>query len=185
MEAVVFNTPVIISIESHRTKDDSPSAIRIRCQIRDNAISSVRTFVYLHSNWRPFYLFIAFPTTICVFSGWHVVLVRQRVCDFGNRVRKWAEDEWQVVDRGFRLKTIKYGRAHLTHPFVANADDHVTTTTLATSRRQSEKFPPKSFTVLLIIHNNNPSFSLQRHRKQLPKKSKCSQVHRVRLSIGW
>lgn len=48
MQAPVFNTPVIISIESHRTKDDSPSAFRIQCQIRDNAISSVRTLFTIH-----------------------------------------------------------------------------------------------------------------------------------------
>lgn len=53
--------------------------------------------------------------SVCFVENW--VGQRWRCENFLTNMYEWAENEWQVVDRGFGPKTIKYGRAHLTHIF--------------------------------------------------------------------
>lgn len=141
MEVLAFNA-IIISIESHRTKgrriqhpipDETmlPLSITISYSIPRPSLDSLSVCVCIqNSNWRAFYLIhglehgpwshihLYFQITLC--SVWDVrsqpgVWMVRMVWESGKYVSKWAEDEWQVVDRGFGLKTIKYGWAHLTH----------------------------------------------------------------------
>lgn len=155
MEELAFNTPVIIS---HRTRDGSHQALRsgIQLQMRQWHLSTV-FIIYIFK-----YVF-AFKTEEHFTYSWrarHYLRSDVILCE-GVRIRQICKQVrrsrmasgWR---EGLVLKTIKYGRAHLTHLLMAMM---LKSETMGTMSNSDNDMMPKSsieesFTFLLIIHNN-------------------------------